>query len=76
MTQTAGHVTVPSAPALMTRVRHAQAPEPSACRWCGTGEREHGWRFSRSAGQHGFAAPTAAQRLARMKTRRAARLRG
>lgn len=60
-----------AAPGLLTLVRHSEAPEPSGCRWCGTGEREHASRFVPSAGQHLFAAPTAAQRLARMRARRA-----
>lgn len=60
-----------AAPALLTRVRHMSTPEPSGCRWCGTGERQHASRFAPSVGQHLFDAPTAAQRLARMRARRA-----
>ncbi len=63
-------VAASSVPPLLSRVRHTSTPEPSGCRWCGTAERDHGWRFSRAAGHHGFATPTSAQRLARMKARR------
>lgn len=58
---------------LLTRVRHACAPEPSGCRWCGIGEGEHASRFAPSVGQHRFHPPTPAQRLARMHARRTAR---
>lgn len=60
-----------AAPAVSTRLRHTSTPEPSGCRWCGTGERQHASRFAPSVGQHLFGPPTAAQRLARMRTRRA-----
>lgn len=65
-------ITMASFPAsgVVTRVRHTEAPEPSGCRWCGTGERQHASRFVPSVGQHLFTAPTAAQRLARMRARR------
>lgn len=60
-----------AAPPLLTRVRHKSTPEPGGCRWCGTAERQHASRFARSVGQHLFDAPTPAQRLARMRARRA-----
>lgn len=64
-------VTASAASGLVARVRHRETPEPSGCRWCGTGERQHASRFAPSVGQHLFTAPTAAQRLARMRARRA-----
>lgn len=59
-------------PTLLTRVRHPSTPEPSGCRWCGAPQRGHGSSFVRSVGLHVFIAPTGAQRLARMRARRAA----
>lgn len=54
-------------------VRHKSAPEPGGCRWCGIAQRQHASRFAPSVGQHVFDAPTAAQRLARMRARRSSR---
>ncbi len=48
-------------------------PEPNACRHCGIGEREHYQRWTAEARWHGWAAPTDAQRLARMLARREGR---
>lgn len=50
-------------------VRHRSAPEPNGCRWCGAGEREHYNRWTVGRGLHLWAAPTDAQRLARMRAR-------
>jgi hypothetical protein len=47
---------------------------PGGCRWCGVPERDHCWRWTSAAGWHQWIAPADAQRLARMRTRRAARL--
>jgi hypothetical protein len=57
----------------VVQIRHRMAPNPSGCRWCGVDEREHASRWVRSVGQHLWSAPTEAQRLARMRARRAAR---
>lgn len=65
---------MPSAPRY--DVRHATAPTPSGCRWCGTEQRSHGQRWIKSAGMHMWTAPTNEQRLARMKARRASRVGG
>lgn len=73
MTSTALEAAVGVAPALRTEVRHTSAPEPGGCRWCGTAQRQHASRFAPSVGQHVFDAPTAAQRLARMRARRTSR---
>jgi hypothetical protein len=70
MTQDTLDVAAAAVPSLLTRVRHTSTPEPSGCRWCGTGERQHASRFAPSVGQHLFDDPTAAQRLARMRARR------
>lgn len=48
---------------------------PSACRWCDLDERDHGRRFAWLVGDHEYTAPTTRMRLARMRNRRAARLR-
>jgi hypothetical protein len=78
---TAGRDNVPVAPTPApapfpsgTRVRHADTPAPSGCRWCGHEQRGHGHSFVRSVGGHRWEPPTMAQRLARMRARRAARL--
>lgn len=52
------------------RVRHASAPGPSGCRWCGRARGQHGMYFTPSVGNHLFTEPTAQQRLARMRARR------
>ncbi|PBC69670.1 hypothetical protein BX265_7008 [Streptomyces sp. TLI_235] len=49
-------------------------PTPNGCRWCGIAERVHARQWVEGAGWHAWAAPTAEQRKARMKARRAARL--
>jgi hypothetical protein len=61
-----------TAHAALVRVRHADVPAPDGCRYCGDAERAHGRQFSRAVGMHGWVSPTAAQRLARMRARRAA----
>lgn len=71
MTQDTLEVAASATFSLVTRVRHTSTPEPSGCRWCGTGEREHASRFAPSVGQHLFDSPTEVQRLARMRARRA-----
>lgn len=58
------------------RVRHAVPPQPNSCRWCGIPEREHGQRWTPSKSWHAWEAPTAAQRRARMLTRRMLRIKG
>lgn len=49
-------------------------PTPDGCRWCGHERRSHGQLWKPSVGFHKWAEPTDAQRLARMKARRAARI--
>lgn len=49
--------------------------EPSACRHCGIPFRRHYQHWIEPVGWHQWTAPTSAQILARMKTRRAARTR-
>lgn len=56
-------------------IRHQAAPNPDGCRWCGTARSTHGRRFVASHGVHAWEQPTNAQRLARMRARRAARTR-
>jgi hypothetical protein len=50
------------------------APTPSGCRWCGTVQRHHGRRRLPGRGMHSWEAPTERQMLARMRARRAARI--
>lgn len=50
-----------------------EIPSPDGCRWCGISERSHGQSWAASKKWHSYAPPTAAQRLARMKARRARR---
>jgi hypothetical protein len=50
-----------------------QCPPPDGCRWCGHEKRGHATAWKPSVGMHKWAAPTSAQRLARMKARRAGR---
>lgn len=52
-----------------------QSPSPDGCRWCGHERRGHATAWKPSAGMHKWVAPTSAQRLARMKARRAQRTR-
>ncbi|PPG90902.1 hypothetical protein C5C39_09720 [Rathayibacter sp. AY1F3] len=52
------------------RMRHALAPTPDGCRWCGVARIGHGHAWVRSVGGHSWEAPTQAQRLARMRERR------
>lgn len=48
-------------------------PAPNACRWCGIEKRAHGRRWTKAAaGWHFWTAPDDAQRLERMRARRAA----
>lgn len=49
-------------------------PEPNGCVVCGLPEHGHAQRWKPPAGWHTWTAPTDAQRLARMKARRAARI--
>lgn len=51
-----------------------QTPTPNGCRHCGGEARGHFRQWTDAAGWHGWTAPTDAQRLDRMKARRAARL--
>jgi hypothetical protein len=58
-----------------TRWTHTgEIPTPDGCRWCGEGRRGHGRMWKPPVGWHKWTAPTDAQRLARMKARRAATL--
>jgi len=51
-------------------------PAPGGCRWCGAAPSQHyGQTWAASAGWHTWEQPTAAQTLARMRARRAARAR-
>ncbi|MFD7855204.1 hypothetical protein ACFV6B_13085 [Streptomyces microflavus] len=54
-------------------VRHNAAPDPDGCRWCGVKASRHGRRYVSSQGMHAWEQPTNAQRLARMRARRANR---
>lgn len=58
------------------KVRHREAPSPDGCRWCGVAQRSHGQRWAASKEWHSYTSPTVAQRLARMKARRARRTAG
>lgn len=53
--------------------RIAEMTVPNGCRHCGADKQNHCQRSGRGVGMHGWVEPTDAQRLARMKTRRAAR---
>ena len=46
--------------------------DPNGCRWCGRICGEHGLYFTPSIGNHFFELPSDAQRLERMRERRAA----
>lgn len=48
-------------------------PNPNGCTHCGVDERGHALLWLRSTGWHNWEAPSDAQRLFRMKQRRAAR---
>ncbi|AXE26392.1 hypothetical protein C0216_25645 [Streptomyces globosus] len=48
-------------------------PTPNGCRWCGDAQENHGNQWVLSVGLHSWEPPTAAQRLKRMKARRAER---
>jgi hypothetical protein len=58
-----------------TWTQTGQPPPPDGCRWCGHERRGHATAWKPSVGMHKWAAPTGAQRLARMKARRAQRTR-
>lgn len=49
-------------------------PNPNACHWCEVDERFHAMRWSWGPGWHSWVAPADAQRLARMRARREARM--
>lgn len=51
----------------------AKLPAPNGCRHCGIDKPNHVQRWAREVGIHGWVEPTDAQRLERMKARRAAR---
>jgi hypothetical protein len=51
-----------------------ETPTPDGCRWCGIPQYGHYLRYRASASWHQWTKPTDAQRLARMKARRAQRL--
>lgn len=53
------------------RVRHASTPTPDGCRWCGVPRPSHAHAYARSVRGHFWEMPTSAQRLARMRARRA-----
>ncbi|MEU1434037.1 hypothetical protein ABZ438_08050 [Streptomyces sp. NPDC005786] len=57
---------------MTARVRYHQAPSPDGCRWCGFAN-PHGLQYLPGKGGHQWEPPTDAQRLARMRARRAAR---
>lgn len=46
-------------------------PDPDGCHWCGGRRGYHGWQYILPVGGHGYEPPTDAQRLDRMKARRA-----
>jgi hypothetical protein len=54
-------------------MRHRTIASPFACRWCGEERSHHGRSYVKSKGLHSWEQPTAAQVLARMLARRAAR---
>ena len=60
----------------LPKIRHRadNPPTPDGCRWCGYDQYGHCQRWVPGRGFHGWTAPTDAQRLARMRARRAARL--
>lgn len=51
-----------------------KTPPPDGCRWCGHDKLGHAQLWKPSIGWHKWAQPTSAQRLARMKARRAAQI--
>jgi hypothetical protein len=53
-------------------VRVTDPAAPDGCRWCGIEARGHGLQFTPEADWHSWEPPTDAQRLARMRARRAA----
>lgn len=53
-------------------IRHATAPMPLACRWCGVVEQDHGQRWVAGHGTHVYVMPTLAQREARLRVKLAA----
>ncbi len=57
-------------------IRHpdGRPPTPYGCRWCGAEKGSHGRSWIPSAGLHAWERPTSTQILARMQSRRAARL--
>lgn len=57
---------------MSTHIRHQSPPNPDGCRWCGY-DNPHGWQYLPGKSGHQWEPPTNAQRLARMKARRAAR---
>ncbi|MFI9463824.1 hypothetical protein [Streptomyces xiamenensis] len=69
------HHTDPASGLRHGHIRHpdGQPPTPQGCRWCGTPQQHHGRRWSDSHGVHAWEPLTAAQVLARMRARRAAR---
>ncbi|GAB3156512.1 hypothetical protein GCM10027258_63060 [Amycolatopsis stemonae] len=70
--EAAAAVEVPEVAEAIPDVR--PAAEPNGCRWCGIGQREHGGQWIDPVGWHSWGAPSNAQRLERMKARRAAAL--
>ena len=59
---------------MTTRIRHHTPPNPDGCRWCGIGQRGHARQWIAPVGWHRWEQPTDAQRLARMRARRFARI--
>lgn len=55
------------------RWSNGNPPTPNGCRWCGAPERGHCGRWTNGAGWHQWTPPTAAQRITRMRARRAAK---
>ena len=56
----------------MAEVHPEQAPNPNGCRYCGQDRGIHGSSYIAGYGGHFYTPPTDAQRLSRMRSRRAA----
>lgn len=58
----------------LPRWPHGTAPTPDGCRWCGHARSYHAICWVESAKLHTWKPPTSAQRLKRMRIRRALRI--
>jgi hypothetical protein len=62
--------------AVNTDIRHVEPVLPESCRWCGIVYKDHGQRYVKSKGLHGWEAPTKEQIHARIRARTNKILRG